>query len=342
MASDLVLKLAALSKEFPSKDRWPRKGEPVRAVADVTLTLRRGETLGLVGESGCGKSTLAKTIVGLLEPTAGKVVYHGKDLTTSGGAVEREARRGMQIVFQDPFSSLAPMTTVGASISEPLVANAIGTRESRSARVRDLLTLVGLHPSYANRYPQEFSGGQLQRIALARALAPSPDVIILDEATSSLDVSVKAQMADLLLRIQEETSVAYLFISHDIATVRHLSHRIAVMYLGRVVEVGDAEEVHARPRHPYTKALLDAVPIPDPVIQRTRARNLLTGDVPSPDAIPSGCAFRTRCPLVHDRCAEERPELLHVEEGLRVACHLYPRSMAEGTDKRPPKSGGSE
>jgi peptide/nickel transport system ATP-binding protein len=294
----------------------------VRAVDGVSLRLKRGETLGLVGESGCGKSTLGRTIIRLYRPTAGTVTFDGRDITNLEGADLRAIRRRMQMIFQDPYASLNPRMTAGGIVGEPLDIHDIGTRAERRAKVRDLLSTVGLRADADNRYPHEFSGGQRQRIGVARALAVNPDLIIADEPISALDVSIQAQIINLLERLQGEFNLTYLFIAHDLSVVRHISDRVVVMYLGKVMEDAPRDELYEHPLHPYTHALLSAVPVPDPEHVVGRERILLTGDLPSPQNPPSGCVFRTRCPKAQDRCAEEVPLPVELSPGHRVACHF--------------------
>jgi peptide/nickel transport system ATP-binding protein len=293
----------------------------IKAVDDVSLRIERGETLGLVGESGCGKTTVGRAILRLYEPTAGRIVFDGRDITHLGETELRPLRRRMQMVFQDPFSSLNPRHSVGRMVGEPLRVHGLGSRRSIPRRVRELLEIVGLPADAASRYPHEFSGGQRQRIGLARSLALNPDFIVADEPVSALDVSIQAQIINLLEELQREFDLTYLFIAHDLAVVRHISDRIAVMYLGSIVEVSPAEELYDSPLHPYTITLLSAVPIPDPVVERERETILLAGDLPSPARPPHACRFHTRCPYVQPtRCRDERPELRTVH-GHQVACH---------------------
>ena len=298
----------------------------VRAVDDVSFVIRRGETLGLVGESGCGKSTVGRTLLRLYKPTAGKIVFDGQDITSLGEGELRGLRRRMQMVFQDPFASLNPRHSIGRIIGEPLRVHGLAGRRKAGARVQELLSTVGLPGDAASRYPHEFSGGQRQRIGLARALAVNPDFVVADEPVSALDVSIQAQIVNLMEELQTEFGLTYLFIAHDLAVVRHISDRIAVMYLGWIVEVSPAEELYDQPMHPYTISLLSAVPIPDPEVERKRKPILLHGDVPSPAAPPQACRFHTRCPFVQPtRCRDEVPELRQVAPGHLVACHWVER-----------------
>jgi len=299
----------------------------VRAVDGVSFALRRGETLGLVGESGCGKSTTGRAIVRLNRPTGGSILFDGQDISTVEGAELRRLRRRFQMIFQDPYASLDPRSTAGATIGEPLEVHNVGTKAGRREKVRDLLATVGLNPDYGNRYPHEFSGGQRQRIGVARALALDPDLIVADEPISALDVSIQAQVINLLERLQERLGLTYLFIAHDLSVVRHISDRIAVMYLGRIVELAPSRELNQRPLHPYSVALLSAVPIPDPKVERRRRRIILRGDVPSPVNPPSGCHFHTRCWLRErkgnpERCSAEIPVLRTLSTGHEAACHF--------------------
>jgi peptide/nickel transport system ATP-binding protein len=294
----------------------------IKAVDGVTLAIERGETLGLVGESGCGKSTVGRAILRLYEPTSGRVIFDGQDISSLGEEELRPLRRRMQMIFQDPFASLNPRHSVGRIVGEPLRAHGIARGRSVGARTRELLKVVGLPEDAASRYPHEFSGGQRQRIGVARALAVNPDFIVADEPVSALDVSIQAQIVNLLENLQEEFELTYLFIAHDLAVVRHISDRIAVMYLGGIVEVSPADELYDNPLHPYTISLLSAVPIPDPKVERQRQAILLQGDLPSPAAPPAACRFHTRCPYVQPtRCRDEAPSLRRLLPGHEVACH---------------------
>jgi oligopeptide transport system ATP-binding protein len=299
----------------------------VRAVDGVSFDVKRGETLGLVGESGCGKSTTGRAILQLYKPTAGKVEFDGVNLITLKGEKMRQMRRKMQMIFQDPYASLNPRMTVGQIVGEPLMVHNAATAKEIEARVQHLLDLVNLNPSFANRYPHEFSGGQRQRIGVARALALQPSFIICDEPISALDVSIQAQVVNLLEELQEQFNLTYLFIAHDLSMVRHISDRVAVMYLGVLVELTTRDEIYANPLHPYSQALLSAVPIPDPVADAKRKRTILTGDVPSPANPPSGCRFRTRCPIAESICAEERPAFRELKPGHFTACHFSERFL---------------
>ena len=294
----------------------------IRAVDGVSLEIRRGETLGLVGESGCGKSTVGRTILRLYEPVDGRIVFDGEEITNLNEQALRPLRRRMQMVFQDPYASLNPRHSIGRIVGEPLRAHKLASGREADARVRELLSIVGLPPDAISRYPHEFSGGQRQRIGVARALAVNPDFIVADEPVSALDVSIQAQILNLLESLQDDFDLTYLFIAHDLAVVRHISDRIAVMYLGTIVEVSPADALYTTPLHPYTIALLSAVPIPDPVVEREREAILLPGDVPSPAAPPPACRFHTRCPFVQPtRCRDQVPPLREIEPGHPVACH---------------------
>ena len=309
-----MLEVRDLVKHFPVEGG----DEVLRAVDGVSFSIRSGETLGLVGESGCGKSTVGRCILRLYEPTSGKIVFESKDITHASNSDMRALSRDMQIIFQDPYSSLNPRLNILSIVGEPMAIHGIGSKTERRDRVASLLQKVGLDPSYMNRYPHEFSGGQRQRIGIARALALDPKLIICDEPVSALDVSVQAQVVNLLQDLQSELGLTYLFISHGLAVVEHISNRVAVMYLGKIVEIADATELYSNPLHPYTKALLSAIPIPDP--KQKRDRIVLTGDVPTPINPPSGCRFRTRCPWAIDDCAKVVPELREITPGHTAAC----------------------
>jgi len=307
---------------------FQRKVGAVQAVDGISLSVKKGETLGLVGESGCGKSTTGRAILQLYKPTSGEVNFNGRDLTKLDSGEMRKMRRHLQMVFQDPYASLNPRMTVGNIVSEPMQIHKLVPKGERTQRVQELLQTVGLNPYFANRYPHEFSGGQRQRVGIARALAANPDFIVCDEPVSALDVSIQAQVVNLLEDLQEQFGLTYLFIAHDLSVVRHISDRVAVMYLGKIVELADRNELYDDPLHPYTKALLSAVPIPDPVIEKRRERIILTGDVPSPINPPSGCHFHTRCPYVMEVCKKIDPIFADQGRSHFVACHLYPGSGA--------------
>jgi oligopeptide transport system ATP-binding protein len=323
--SAALLEVENLRVHFPiAVGRLLRRHLPLKALDGVSFALAPGETLGVVGESGCGKSTLGRAILRLIEPTAGRVVWLGEDLARLGGEALRRHRRALQIVFQDPLAALDPRMTIGDIIAEPLVTHEPGLgRADIRARVKDMMAKTGLLPQMINRYPHEFSGGQCQRVGLARAMILRPRLIVCDEPVSALDVSIQAQIINLLMRLQREFGLALLFISHDLAVVRHISHRILVLYLGRMMELADRDSLYRAPRHPYTKALISAVPIPDPRLERQKQRIVLTGDLPSPLDPPSGCVFRTRCPLAIERCAVEVPAIEEIGPGHQVACHRW-------------------
>ncbi|OXM14889.1 ABC transporter ATP-binding protein [Paenibacillus herberti] len=317
--SNAMLEVDNLSKFFDVG-----KGKTLKAVNGLSLSIRKGETLGVVGESGCGKSTAGRTIMRLYEPTSGKALYNGQNIYDLKGANLKAFRREMQMVFQDPYASLNPRWTVENIIAEPLdIHGLVASSKERKVAVERLLDKVGLNPSHLTRYPHEFSGGQRQRIGIARALAVNPKFIVADEPISALDVSIQAQVVNLLQNLQRTESLTYLFIAHDLAMVKHISDRIAVMYLGKLVEIADSDDLYADPRHPYTQALLSSIPVPDPDVEATKERIVLRGDLPSPISPPSGCPFRTRCPAATERCAAEVPELRQVgaNKAHWAACH---------------------
>ncbi|AZP20203.1 ABC transporter ATP-binding protein [Streptomyces aquilus] len=340
-SGDPLLVVEGLTKHFPVKGGFPirRTVGAVQAVDGIDLTVNVGESFGLVGESGCGKSTTGRLITRLLEPTAGKISYRGKDITHASRKELAPIRSEIQMIFQDPYSSLNPRQTVGKIISGPMEINDINPEGGREKRVRELLEIVGLNPEHYNRFPHEFSGGQRQRIGVARALALEPKLIVADEPVSALDVSIQAQVVNLLQKVQQELGIAFLFIAHDLAVVRHFSQRVAVMYLGKVIEVGDRESIYTRPRHPYTHALLSAVPevnLGEETEAGGRERIRLAGDVPSPISPPSGCRFRTRCWKAQDKCATEEPPLIRISgnhEGHLTACHFPEDPTIEARDE---------
>jgi len=321
--NNVLLRVDNLVKHFPiMRGIFQKQVGAVRAVDGISFEVKRGETLGLVGESGCGKSTAGRTILQLYRPTSGNVNFDGVELSSLRGEELRTMRRKMQMIFQDPYASLNPRMTVGEIVREPLIVHGVASEAEAYERVKQLLELVRLNPAFSTRYPHEFSGGQRQRVGIARALALQPSFIVCDEPISALDVSIQAQVVNLLEELQEKFGLTYLFIAHDLSMVRHISDRVAVMYLGVMAELASRDELYNNPLHPYTQALLSAVPVPDPIAEATRKRTILVGDVPSPANPPSGCRFRTRCPIAQSICAESRPEFREVKPGHFVACHL--------------------
>ncbi len=324
-AASELLRVEDLCVHYPVTEGLVRQREvgAVKAVDGVSFHLRRGETLGLVGESGCGKSTTALAVLRMLTPTSGRIFFDGKDITALAGEPLRRLRRRMQMVYQDPFGSLNPRMRVRDLVGEPLIVHGAGRRSAEYRnRINELLDLVGLLPDMGERYPHEFSGGQRQRIGIARALALEPELVICDEPVSALDVSIQAQVINLLMDLQQELGLTYLFIAHDLSVVRHISDRVGVMYLGRLVETAPKQTLFANPRHPYTQILLGAVPVPDPAVESTREQPMILGEVPSPRNPPSGCAFHPRCPQAEDRCRDQRPQARRLGHEVRVACHL--------------------
>ncbi len=324
--SETLLRVENLAVHFPITEGviFQKQVGAIRAVDDISFELKRGETFGLVGESGCGKSTTAMAILRMLQTTAGRIIFEGEDITDYDQRKLRPIRRRMQMVYQDPFGSLNPRMKVRDIIGEPLVVHRLaGTRSEFRRRVGELMDLVGLLPDMADRYPHEFSGGQRQRIGIARALALEPSLIICDEAVSALDVSIQAQVLNLFVDLQQELGLTYLFIAHDLSVVRHICDRVAVMYLGRIAEIASRDQLFREPKHPYTEALMAAVPVPDPEIEAKRPQQLIVGEVPSPQNPPSGCRFHPRCPKVFDECSKIEPSLQRAEDGRTVACHLH-------------------
>ncbi|WP_434741236.1 ABC transporter ATP-binding protein [Micromonospora sp. SH-82] len=336
--TDSLLRVRDLAVDFKVPVRGSLRAGRLRAVSGVNLDIRRGEILGVVGESGCGKSTTGRAILQLLKPSVGSVNFDGTELTTLSRPRMRGMRRRMQMIFQDPYASLNPRMSIGELIEEPLLVHTDLSGAGRRAKALDTMQLVGLSPQWHDRYPHEFSGGQRQRVGIARALVSSPEFVVADEPVSALDVSVQAQIVNLLEELQDDLGLTMMFIAHDLAVVRHLCDRIAVMYLGTVVEVGECESMYTRPRHPYTQALLSAVPIPDPLVEVERNRRILTGDVPSPLNPPSGCRFRTRCWKAQDVCATQEPQLTTAADGNQVACH-FPENT-DGQDQPVPATAG--
>jgi|TARA_B100001079_G_C16381741_1_gene502388 oligopeptide transport system ATP-binding protein len=323
VGNEVLVSVRGLKKHFPvTKGMFRRKVGAVRAVDGVSFDIRRGETLGLVGESGSGKSTIGRTMLQLEKATEGSVVFDGIELVGLAAGALRRTRPRMQMVFQDPHASLNPRMTVSSIVGEPLLEHGKSSSRERQERVEELLGLVGLDPTHANRYPHEFSGGQRQRIGIARAIALNPDFIVCDEPIAALDVSIQAQVVNLMEHLQDLLGLTYLFISHDLGMVRHIADRVAVMYLGHIMELADVEDLYGDPRHPYTRALQSSAPVPDPVVEATRVKIILEGDIPSPSDPPPGCPFNTRCPDAVDRCHEEIPVWREVAPGHGVACHL--------------------
>ncbi|EOS58567.1 ABC transporter ATP-binding protein [Paenibacillus barengoltzii] len=328
--SEPLLQVEHLKKYYPLGGGWFGKSQQfVKAVDDISFTVHRGETFGLVGESGCGKSTTGRSLLRLIEPTGGKVIFEGEDITALSPEALRRKRKDMQIVFQDPFSSLDPRHTVQRILEEPLIVHGAGNAKERKQMIDRLIDVVGLTQSHLQRYPHQFSGGQRQRIGIARALSLQPKLIVADEPVSALDVSIQSQVVNLLQDLQEEFGLTYIFIAHDLSVVKHICDRVAVMYLGRIVEIADKNKLYSSPQHPYTQALLSAVPQPDP--DKKTERIILQGEVPSPANAPIGCAFHTRCPMAMDVCRTHRPELAETDAGHLTACHLYTEAKNTGS-----------
>jgi oligopeptide transport system ATP-binding protein len=321
--NSVLVKVRGLKKYFPiTRGIFQRHVGDIRAVDGVNFDIYRGETLGLVGETGSGKTTVGRTMLRLYEPTDGQILFEENDLADMTAGDLRHMRRRMQMIFQDPYASLNPRMTVGGIIGEPLEVHRVARGKEKRERVQELLRVVGLNPYFVNRYPHEFSGGQRQRIGVARALALNPDLIVCDEPISALDVSIQAQVVNLLEDLQDRLDLTYLFIAHDLSMVRHISDRVAVMYLGKIMELADRDELYLNPLHPYTQALMSAVPVPDPVVEEQRRRIILQGDIPSPASPPKGCNFNTRCPVARDVCFEVEPEFIEVTSGHFCACHV--------------------
>ncbi|MGL4654005.1 ABC transporter ATP-binding protein [Cetobacterium sp.] len=319
-----LLEIKNLCKYFNIKNSVFKKNRKIlKAVDDVSLEIRKGETLGLVGESGCGKTSLGRTIVKLYEPTSGDIVYDGKNLTNLNFQEMKSFRRKIQMIFQDPYASLNPRQTIGDIIKEPMEIHNLYEKENRDKKVLEILELVGLNASHISRYPHEFSGGQRQRVGIARALACDPEFIVCDEPISALDVSIQAQIINTLEELQEKLGLTYLFIAHDLSMVKHISDRVGIMYLGKLVEISESDSVYNTPLHPYTQALLSAIPIPDPDISLKKERIILEGDIPTPINPSAGCRFKTRCPKVSEKCHDKEPQLIEVKKNHKVACHLY-------------------
>lgn len=346
-SGEALLDVRGLAKHFPiRKGLMRRQAGAVKAVDGIDFSVRPGETLGVVGESGCGKSTMGRLITRLLEPTGGTVTFEGRDITHLGTGAMRPMRRDIQMIFQDPYSSLNPRHTVGTIVGAPFRLQGVQTPAGTKKAVQDLLELVGLNPEHYNRYPHEFSGGQRQRIGIARALALKPKLVVADEPVSALDVSIQAQVVNLLDDLQDELGLTYVIIAHDLSVIRHVSDRIAVMYLGKIVELADGGDLYRKPMHPYTVALMSAVPVPDPARRTKRERILLTGDVPSPISPPSGCRFHTRCWKAQEVCGTVEPPLLTLRPGHETACHFPENADAEETaraaaGRRPAQSGAA-